>query len=52
MLPWVDSAFDNTVVNPWADAKTFTANIAGGASVGDVAADLNTQVENNLKLKQ
>lgn len=52
MLPWVDSAFDNTVVNPWADAKTFTANIAGGASVGDVVADLNTQVENNLKLKQ
>ncbi len=51
MLPWVDSAFDSSVVNPWPDAKTFTANIAGGAPVADVVADLNTQVQNNLKLK-
>ena len=51
MLPWVDSAFDSSVVNPWADVKTFSANIAGGAAVADMAADLNTQVQNNLKLK-
>lgn len=51
MVPWVDSAFDTTVVDPWADARTYTANIAGGASVDDTVKDLNTQVENNLKLK-
>lgn len=51
MVPWVDSAFDTTVVDPWADARTYTANIAGGASVEDTVNDLNTQVENNLKLK-
>lgn len=51
MVPWVDSAFDTTVVDPWADARTYTANIAGGASVESTVKDLNTQIENNLKLK-
>lgn len=51
MVPWIESAFDTAVVDPWADAKTFTANIAGGASVESTVKDLNTQIENNLKLK-
>ena len=51
MVPWVDSAFDNAVVSPWADARTFTANIAGGITPEQAAEDLNTQVQNNLKLK-
>ena len=51
MVPWVDSAFDIAVVSPWADARTFTANVAGGDSVDNAVKDLNAQVENNLKLK-
>lgn len=51
MVPWVDSAFDTAVVSPWADIRTFAANIAGGASVEDTVKDLNTQIENNRKLK-
>ena len=51
MVPWVDSAFDDTVVSPWADARTYTANVAGGDSVDNAVNDLNTLVENNLKLK-
>lgn len=51
MVPWVDSAFDTTVVDPWADARTYTANIAGGATVDATVKDLNTQIQNNLKLK-
>lgn len=51
MVPWVDSAFDSSVVSPWADARTYTANVAGGDSVDNAVRDLNTQVENNLKLK-
>lgn len=51
MVPWVDSAFDATVASPWPDAKTYTANIAGGASVADTVKDLNAKVQNNLKLK-
>ena len=44
-------AFDIAVVSPWADARTFTANVAGGDSVDNAVKDLNAQVENNLKLK-
>lgn len=51
IVPWVDSVFDTTVVSPWADARTYTANIAGGATVEDTVEELNTQVQNNLKLK-
>ena len=51
MVPWVDSTFDITVVSPWADAKTYTANIAGGASADETVKDLNAKVQNNLKLK-
>ena len=40
MVPWVDSAFDIAVVSPWADARTFTANVAGGDSVDNAVKDL------------
>ena len=50
MVPWVDSAFNTAVVSPWADARTYAANIAAGDSVDNAVKDLNTQIENNLKL--
>ncbi len=40
MVPWVDSAFDIAVVSPWADARTFTANVAGGDSCGQCSEGL------------
>lgn len=51
MVPWVDAAYDPTVISTWQDIRTFTANIAGGDSVDNAVKDMNTQVENNLKLK-